>query len=152
MDTFAMNSSTSRLQHHSDQFKAAAPVESAELALKTFETEVLRHLMAMPEDEWRRLRAFGNNRQRFVNHDDVAMPNLTRETLVKEFFSVDCISIAEVLVPEYRANTIEIAQIERRPLFYVQGEGVYIMEEVGASVVPMTRTLWVTIPAYPPSW
>jgi hypothetical protein len=132
------------------------PHEEVEFTSKrlsdAFAAEVLRHLSAMPADEWTRLRTFGNNRSRFVNHDDAAMPDLTRETLVERFVSVDGMSIDDVLVPQYKAKAIEIAQIEGRAVFYVQSEGVYVMEELRGGPVPMTLSLWVTMPAYPPSW
>lgn len=121
-------------------------------AARAFEVEVLRHLQAMPDAEWARLRAFGNDAHRFVNHNDVALPSLTREELVERFVSVDGCSIDDVLVPGYREKAIQIAQIEGRPVFYVQREGVYVMEEARTGCLPMTRALWVTMPAYPPTW
>lgn len=121
-------------------------------AADLFAAEVLRHLQAMPDAEWARLRALGNDARRFVNHNDVALPDLTREELIEHFVSVDGCSIDDVLVPGYKEKAIRIAEIEGRALFYVQREGVYAMEEKRTGCLPMTRALWVTMPAYPPTW
>jgi hypothetical protein len=136
---------TSRMQSRCEQ-PHTAPVADV------FAAEVLRHLQAMPDAEWARLRALGNDARRFVNHSDVALPNLTREELVERFVSVDACSIEDVLVPGYKEKAIRIAEIEGRALFYVQREGVYVMEEKRTGCLPMTRALWVTMPAYPPTW
>ena len=136
---------TSRMQSRGEQ-PQTAPVADV------FAAEVLRHLRAMPDAEWARLRAFGNDARRLVNHNDVALPNLTREELVERFVSVDACSIEDVLVPGYKEKAIRIAEIEGRALFYVQREGVYAMEEKRTGCLPMTRALWVTMPAYPPAW
>lgn len=141
------STTTSLVRSRGEQHQVA-PAAAADV----FATEVLRHLQAMPDAEWARLRAFGNDARRFVNHNDVALPNLTREELVERFVSVDICSIDDVLVPGYKEKAIQIAEIEGRALFYVQREGVYAMEEKRAGCLPMTRALWVTMPAYPPTW
>jgi hypothetical protein len=133
------------------QYGLAPGAGPADSILQAFNVEVRRHLLAMPDAEWSRLRGFGNSSRRFINSKDVAMPNLTRDELVERFVSLDNCSIDEVLLPEFRAGAIEIAQIEGSPLFYVEGEGIFVMgEDFGG--VPMTRALWVTHPAYPPTW
>lgn len=146
------NSRTSSALPQCSQQTAAETAVTTEHAFNIFDGEVLRHLLAMPDAEWERLRAFGTDEGRFVNHNDIALPHLTRESLVEGFVSIDGISIGEVLGPEYRAKAVEIARVEGRPLYYIEGEGIYVMEVVRESGVPMTRTLWATMPAYPPSW
>lgn len=131
---------------------SAGAQHDAAPAADAFAAAVLRHLQAMPDAEWARLRAFGNDARRFVNHNDVALPNLTRDELVERFVSVDACSIDDVLVPGYKEKAIRIAEIEGRALFYIQREGVYAMEEKRTGCLPMTRALWVTMPAYPPTW
>lgn len=146
MDSLALTTTTaSPMQSRGEQHQAV-------LAADVFAAEVLRHLQAMPDAEWARLRAFGNDARRFVNHTDVALPNLTREELVERFVSVDACSIDDVLVPGYKEKAIQIAEIEGRALFYIEREGVYAMEEKRTGCLPMTRALWVTMPAYPPTW
>lgn len=139
------STTTSRVQCGGEQHQIAP-------AADVFAAEVLRHLQAMPDAEWARLRAFGNDARRFVNHNDVALPNLTREELVERFVSVDACSIDDVLVPGYKEKAVQIAEVDGRALFYVQREGVYAMEEKRAGCLPMTRALSVTTPAYPPTW
>jgi len=117
-------------------------------ARSAFASEVRRHLSTMPAGEWERLRAYGNQRHRFVDRKDVPLPALTREELVDHCVSVDACRPDEILNPLYRAAAIEIAQIDGRALFFVEGEGIYLW----AQEENMTRMLWVTHPAYPPSW
>jgi len=141
------------VQHeHDEEHHHWEPTCTKSASALAFDGEVLRHLQAMPDEEWGRLRAFGNDARRFVNHNDVALPHLSREELVERFVSVDGMSIDDVLMPGYKEKAIEIAQIEGRPLFYIHREGVYVMEEKRTGCIPMTRALWVTMPAYPPTW
>lgn len=113
-----------------------------------FAAQVRQHLATMPPEEWERLRAFGNQRHRFVDRKDEPMPALTREELVKHCVSVDACTPGEILHPAYRAAALKIGEIEGRALFYVAGEGIFLW----AQGERMTRMLWVTHPAYPPSW
>ncbi|MFJ1470067.1 hypothetical protein [Massilia orientalis] len=135
-----------------DTSRAHATCEAQQpaAAAKAFEVEVLRHLQAIPDAEWARLRAFGNDARRFVNHNDVALPSLTREELVERFVSVDGCSIDDVRVLGYKEKAIQIAQIESRPVFYVQREGVYVIEEARTGYLPMTRAVGdhAGLPAY----
>jgi hypothetical protein len=113
-----------------------------------FAAQVRQHLATMPPEEWERLRAFGNQRHRFVDRKDEPMPALTREELVEHCVSVDACTPEEILHPAYRAAALQIGEIEGRALFYVAGEGIFLW----AQGERMTRMLWVTHPAYPPSW
>jgi len=124
------------------------PQPSTIEAKAAFTTQVRQHLATMPAPEWEHLRADGNQRHRFVSRDDEPMPSLTRDELVDHCVSVDACTPAEILNPVYRAAAIEIGEIHGRALFYVVGEGIYLWEQEER----MTRMLWVTHPAYPPSW
>jgi hypothetical protein len=117
-------------------------------ARAAFTAQVRQHLATMPVEEWERLRAYGNQRHRFVDRKDEPMPSLTRDELIDHCISVDACTPEEILHPAYRAAAIEIGRIDGRTLFYVTGEGVYLW----AQEKRMTRMLWVTHPAYPPGW
>ena len=113
-----------------------------------FAAVVRRHLATMPADEWERLRAFGSQRHRFVERKSEPMPELTRDQLVDHCISVDACPLEDILNPVFRAAAIEIGTIDGREILYVAGEGIYLWPESGVT----TRMLWVTHPAYPPSW
>lgn len=113
-----------------------------------FAAEVRRHLGTMPADEWERLRAFGNQRHRFVDRKAEPMPDLTRDQLIDHCISVDACPLADIMIPAFRTAAIEIGTIDGREILYVAGQGIYLWPESES----MTRMLWVTHPAYPPSW
>lgn len=131
-------------QMNARQQLQAQPID----ARSVFASEVRRHLGAMPGSEWERLRAYGNQRHRFVDRKDIPLPALTRDELVEHCVSVDACTPDEILSPLYRAAAIEIGRIDGRALSYVEGEGIYLW----AQEENMTRMLWVTHPAYRPSW
>lgn len=122
----------------------AAPGE----ARSVFAAEVRRHLTTMPAEEWERLRAYGSQRHRFVDRKADPMHELTRDQLVDHCVSVDACPLADILNPAFRAAAIEVGKIDGRDILYVAGEGIYLWAESEF----MTRMLWVTHPAYPPSW
>lgn len=103
---------------------------------------------AMPAEEWERLRCYGNQRHRFVERTAEPIPALTRDELVDHWVSEDGCTVDDVLKGKYRAAAIQIGEIEGRALFYVDREGIYLW----AQEETLTRMLWVTHPAYPPSW
>ena len=117
-------------------------------ARSAFAAQVRDHLSTIPAAEWERLRAYGNQRHRFVDRKHAPLPTLTREELIEHCVSVDACTPEEILNPAYRAAAVEIGKIDGRALFYVDGEGIYLW----AQGEKMTRMLWVTHPAYPPSW
>jgi hypothetical protein len=64
--------------------------------------------------------------------------------------SVDSISVQETLVPSFKAKAVQIDFIEGRPVYYVNGQGIYLwgLEPVSG----LSLMFWTTHPAYPPSW
>lgn len=117
-------------------------------ARSAFSAEVLRHLATIPANEWERLRAYGDQRHRFVDRRAEPMPELTRDQLVDHCVSVDACPLTDILNAAFRAAAIEIGKIDEREILYVAGEGIYLWPESEVT----TRMLWVTYPAYPPSW
>lgn len=82
------------------QMNAPQQVEAHPIdARSAFAFEVRRHLSAMPAIEWERLRAFGNQRHRFVDRKDHPLPALTRDELVEHCVSVDACTPDEILPP-----------------------------------------------------
>lgn len=116
-----------------------------------FKEVVLPHLSALPPDEWKRLRAFAANRSRHVNPKlDVADLEATPQKLVDDALSEDSISVDQFLETSFRAKATEIGSIKGQPVYYVNGQGIYLW-----GLEPkqgFTLAVWVTHPAYPPSW
>lgn len=116
-----------------------------------FKAAVLKHIHeSLDADEWARLRSMAANRSRFVDRNDTADLEASPEKLLDAALSEDSISVQQTLVPAFKANAVEIGQIEGQPVYYVDGQGMYLwgLEPVNG----LTLMFWATHPAYPPSW
>lgn len=90
------------------------------------------------------------NRQRSVDRTFNIDPKASPTSLLEVAVSEDSISVQETLIPALKAKATEIGQIEGQPVFYVNGEGIYLWGLDQASGI--TLCFWATYPAYPPSW
>ena len=117
---------------------------------EAFKGMVLDHITnSMPAAEWDRLRTIATNRQRCVDpsfNESASSPGALLDAALSE----DSISVDEVLIPSLKSKAIEIGQMEGQPLFYINGEGIYVWGPQPSQ--GLTLSFWATYPAYPPSW
>ncbi len=112
---------------------------------------VLEHIQdALGDAEWRRLRALVADRRRWMigaEEPDLAL-DISPEALVDTAISEDAIAIGRILEGPFRP--IRIGEIGGESVFYLDGQGVYLW--MPDEDVPITLSLWITHPAYPPGW
>jgi hypothetical protein len=114
-----------------------------------FKVAVLKHIHeSLSPDEWERLRSLALNRNNYSSRHDKADLEATPELLLNEALSEDNISVEETLLPIYKS--VQIDEIAGQPVYYLEGEGVYLWGEQPDSIP--TLTFWVAHPAYPPGW
>lgn len=124
--------------------------ESLDAYHEPFKAVVLKHLHALPKDEWRRLRAFAANRSRLGHRQEVGDLTATPKQLIEAGVSEDSISADETLISAFRTQAIEIGTVKGQPVHYVTGQGIYLWglePKRGPSL-----SFWITYPAYPPAW
>lgn len=125
--------------------------ESLNAYREPFKAAVLKHIQeTLGAGEWERLRSMAANRNRFVNRSDTEDLEATPEELLNVALSEDGISVEQTLVPFFKAKAVQIDQIEGQPVYYVDGQGIYIWGLEPAN--GLTLMFWVTHPAYPPRW
>lgn len=138
---------------------AGSPNNSKEIAMndddltkyrEPFKAVVLKHISeSLGTEEWLRLRSMCVNQRRFVHPKDTADLDATPEALFDMACSEDGISVKETLVfPAF--TPVVIGQLEGQPVYYVDGQGIYLWGQQPDS--SSTLAFWLTHPAYPPSW
>jgi hypothetical protein len=116
-----------------------------------FKAAVLKHVQeSLDVNEWARLRSMAANCSRFVNDNDTADLDATPEKLFDVASSVDGISVEQALIPSFKEKATRIEQIEGQPMYYVEGQGIYLWGLEPAN--GLTLMFWATHPAYPPNW
>ncbi len=124
--------------------------ESLDAYREPFKAVVLKHLRRLPTDEWQRLRAFAADRSRYVDRKDTAELAATPEKLLDSALSEDSISVDETLVPAFKAQAVEIGEVEGQPVRYITGQGIYLW-----GLEPkrgLSLSFWAPHPEYPPAW
>lgn len=114
-----------------------------------FKAVVLPHLNALPAEEWRRLRAVGVDRSRYVGGISPLTEPDCPETLLEEALYEDGWSFNHALAG-FEENAREIGVVEGRPVIYIVGCGIYLWAP--HPIDGPTMTLWITHPAYPPGY
>jgi hypothetical protein len=115
-----------------------------------FRIAVLQHINeTLGQQEWDRLRSFARNERRHAIRGQAVDLSMSPDTLVQAAVSKDAMTIDEVLTP-FKAKAVVVGVVAGKPLFYVAGEGIYVCE---STEMPGTvLSVWLTHPAYPPSW
>lgn len=116
-----------------------------------FRKLVLEHILdTLGGSEWRRLRALAADRRRWMigaEESDLDL-DISPEALVRAAVSEDAVAIGRILEGPFRP--VRIGEIGAEPVFYLDGQGVYLW--MPDEDVPITLSLWITHPAYPPGW
>jgi hypothetical protein len=116
-----------------------------------FKAVVLAHInKALGEKEWVRLRALASNRSRTISRTLVADPMATPSALLDCNIVEEGLSMEEMLIPLFKQSAVKIAVLERQPVYYVSGCGIYAWSPQPRN--PWCLSFWVTFPAYPPGW
>ncbi len=125
--------------------------ESLDAYREPFKAAVLEHLREeLPADEWKRLRDYAEHTRQSRLVEFEFDPTATPETLLNEALSEGSISVNQTLIPNFRAQAVEIGSIAGQPVHYINRQGIYLWglePEKGFSL-----SVWVTHPAYPPGW
>lgn len=125
--------------------------ESLDAYREPFKAVVLQHLReSLPNGEWKRLRDYAEHTRQSRLVEFEFDPTATPETLLNEALSEGSISVNQTLIPNFRAQAVEIGSIAGQPVHYINRQGIYLWglePEKGFSL-----SVWVTHPAYPPGW
>jgi hypothetical protein len=124
-------------------------VENLDHYIQPFKAVVLKHLTSLPPVEWERLRSLSVDKSRYADSNHVGDPAATPGALVDAATSTDFISVNDVIKPwPLKAAPIDV--IADQPVYYVDGEGIYVwgLDQQDS----LSLQVWVTHPAYPPSW
>jgi hypothetical protein len=115
-----------------------------------FKAAVLAHIVdVLPVSQWDRFRAIAADPASGKVQGPALIPLATPADLVSAALSQDDLTLAESLPKPYRPLVEEIGAVAGMPVFYVSGEGVYLWSADEKSDV---LSIWLTHPAYPPSW
>ena len=116
-----------------------------------FKEIIISHINSMlPADEWARFRALSQNEARSSLRGTVAKPDATPAELVEMALTEDAMTLADALPRPFRAAAGKVGSISGQPVYYVQGEGIYLWARDPASQTVLS--VWLTHPAYPPNW
>lgn len=125
--------------------------ESLDAYREPFKAAVCEHIrQTLLSSTWEWFRDLAKDRSRFVDPNDTSELDVSPEVLVDIALSEDSISVQETLVPGFKEKAVEIERIDGQPLYYVEGQGIYVWGKQPDS--SPTLMLWLTHPAYPPAW
>lgn len=116
-----------------------------------FKATVLGHIQdQLPAAEWNRFRRLSMDRERSVNLFFCSTPDMPASELLESALSEEGLSVEEALIPAFKEKAVEIGEIKNQPVYYIEGEGIYLWGPEPAA--PVHLSFWATFPAYPPHW
>ena len=79
-----------------------------------------------------------------------AQPQATPAELVSMALTEDAMTLLDALPAPLKNKAVEIAAIAGQPVYYLHGEGMYVWarDRISRTIL----SVWLTHPAYPPSW
>lgn len=120
-------------------------------AVSEFKSAVLAHIAGvLPASEWDRLRAIAVDPARSRVQGLESLPQATPAELVSAALSFDDMTLSEALPKPFTPFVSVVASGATWTVYYVSGEGIYVWAPHLESEPVMS--VWLTHPAYPPSW
>ncbi len=110
-----------------------------------FKSCVLKHINnVLDKEEWKRLREIARI-SRSLERSLICNTKATPEILVNDALVHDGLYLKDIPFEK-----IEIDKINEHPVYYFEGEGIYVWAN-GAETYGI-HSIWLTHPAYPPNW
>lgn len=115
-----------------------------------FRDSVLAHITdTLSTSEWDRFRVIAADPASAKIQGLQPLAHAAPAELVAAAMSQDDLTLDESIPPPYRPLVEVVASVAGMPVYYVAGEGVYLWAADSSSDV---LSVWLTHPAYPPSW
>lgn len=116
-----------------------------------FKAAVLAHITdKLPVSEWERFRAIAADPERARVRGLPPVPNATPAELVDAAVSQDGVTLDVALPRAFNSMVSVAASGDGWTIYYVTGEGIYVWAPYEEREQVMS--VWLTHPAYPPSW